>query len=72
MVSETLSLIFVCGEFRLTTDHKPLKVVYGKRNANASANMEHWILRLQQYKFGIVHKSGAENSVDYVSRHPTT
>ena len=73
VVRETLSLIFVCGEFRSLTHHKPLEVVYGKRNANASASIERRILRLQLYKFRIVHKAGAENSVDYVSPgNPTT
>ena len=57
VVSETLSLIFVCGEFRSLTHHKPLEVVYGKRNANASASIERWNLPLQPYKFRIVHKS---------------
>ena len=67
VLSETLSLIFVCGEFRSLTHHKPLEVVYEKRNANASASKERWDLRLQPYKFRIVHKAGAENAVDYVS-----
>ena len=73
VLSETLSPIFVCGEFRSLTHHKPLEVLYGKRNANASASIERWILQLQPYKFRIVHKARAENSVDYVSPgNPTT
>ena len=56
VLSETLSLIFVCGEFRSLTHHKLLEVLYEKRNANASSSIERWILQLQPYKFRIVHK----------------
>lgn len=71
MVSGTLSFIYD-GEFRLITDHKPMKVMYGKRTAKASTRIERWILRLQSYKFRIVYKAGAENPADYLSRHSTT
>ena len=69
---ENFHLFLYGGQFILITDHKPLEVIYGKRNAKESARMERWILRLQPYNFTIVYKSGAENPADYLSRHPTT
>ena len=69
---EHFHLFLYGGQFNLITDHKPLEVIYGKRNAKASARIERWILRLQPYNFAIVYKSGAENPADYLSRHPTT
>ena len=69
---EHFHLFLYGGQFNLITDHKPLEVIYGKRNAKASARIESWILRLQPYNFTIVYKSGAENPADYLSRHPTT
>ena len=69
---EHFHLFLYGGQFNLITDHKPLEVIYGKRNAKASARIERWILRLQPYNFAIVYKFGAENPADYLSRHPTT
>ena len=57
-------------EFTLITDHKPLKVIYGNRNAKASAQVERWILRMQLYTFKVIYKPGTDNPVDYLSRHP--
>ena len=68
---EHFHLFLYGAKFSLITDHKPLEVIYGKRTAKASARIERWILRLQPYTFNIVYKSGAENPVDYLSRHPT-
>ena len=68
---EHFHLFLYGGPFTLITDHKPLEVIYGKRNAKASARIERWILRLQPYNFKIVYKSGADNPADYLSRHPT-
>ena len=53
------------------TDHKPLEVIYGNRNAKTSARIERWVLRLQPYSFKITYKSGANNPADYLLRHPT-
>ncbi len=63
--------LFVYGkEFTLITDHKPLEVIYGNRNAKSSARVERWVLRLQPYSFKVVYKPGSTNPADYLSRHP--
>ncbi len=63
--------LFVYGkEFTLITDHKPLEVIYGNRNAKSSARVECWVLRLQPYSFKVVYKPGSTNPADYLSRHP--
>ncbi|XP_028406808.1 uncharacterized protein K02A2.6-like [Dendronephthya gigantea] len=56
--------------FTLVTDHKPLEVIYGNRNAKASARVERWVLRLQPYSFKVIYRPGRTNPDDYLSRHP--
>eukprot|EP00795_Rhopilema_esculentum_P007362 gene7362-13097_t len=52
-------------------------IIFGKdvnehnENLNAS-RIERWMLRLQQYDFEVVYKSGIGNPADYLSRHPTS
>ena len=57
-------------KFTLITDHKPLEVSYGNKNAKSSARIERWVLRLQPYSFKVVYRPGATNPADYLSRHP--
>ena len=57
--------------FTLTTDHKPLEVIYGNASSKPSARIERWVLRLQPYNFSVVYKPGKDNSADFLSRHPT-
>ena len=62
--------LFIYGkEFTLVTDHKPLEVIYGNKNAKASAHIERWILGLQPYTFKVTYKPGVTNPADYLSRH---
>ena len=64
--------LYVYGkEFTLITDHKPLEVIYGSKNAKPSARIERWVLRLQPYSFKVLYRPGANNPADYLSRHPT-
>ena len=63
--------LFLFGaNFTLITDHKPLEVIYCSPKSKPSARIERWVLRLQPYHFTVVYKSGTDNSVDYMSRHP--
>ena len=73
---EALALVWACEkfhvylgglEFSLVTDHKPLKAIYGKRS-KPSARIERWVLRLQQYNFKVVYRSGRDNIADALSR----
>ena len=65
-------LFIYSHDFTLVTDHKPLEISYGSCTSKPSARIECWVLRLQPYSFREIYKSGADNPVDYLSRHPTT
>ena len=63
--------LFVYGApFVLHTDHKPLELIYSNPVSRPTARIERWMLRLQEYDFKVVYKSGAENPADFLSRHP--
>lgn len=56
-------------EFKLVTDHEPLKVMFGSKRKQCP-RIERWALRLQSFRFKIVHVSGKANIADPLSRLP--
>lgn len=58
-------------QFTLYTDHKPLTYMF-QPTSKPCARIERWVLRLQQYEFTVVHKSGKENIADTFSRLSAT
>ena len=73
---EALGLVWGCErfhmylygvEFTLLTDHKPLEVIYST-SSRTSARIEHWVLRLQPYKFTVQYVPGKQNIADPLSR----
>lgn len=73
---EALALVWACEkfhsyvygvEFDLVTDHKPLEVIYSPKS-KPSARIERWVLRLQPYKFRVVHVAGTSMIADPLSR----
>ena len=73
---EALGLVWACEtfhpyvyglEFELVTDHKPLEVIYSP-SSRPCARIERWVLRMQAYKFRIVHIAGKSNIADPLSR----
>ncbi|XP_055590264.1 uncharacterized protein K02A2.6-like [Uranotaenia lowii] len=56
-------------EFKLVTDHEPLKVIFNSKRKQCS-RIERWALRLQSFRFQIVHVSGKANIADPLSRLP--
>ncbi|XP_065067526.1 uncharacterized protein K02A2.6-like [Rhopilema esculentum] len=68
---EHFHLFLYGAEFTLITDHKPLEIIYGRKNSRPSARIERWVLRLQSYSFKVIYKSGADNPADFLSRHPS-
>ena len=61
--------IYLYGkEFVLYTDHKPLEVIYSPKSK--PPRIERWALRLQPYKFRVVHMPGKTNPADVLSRLP--
>ena len=53
-------------EFTLLTDHKPLETIY-LTSSCSSARIEHWVLRLQPYKFQVQYVLGKQNIADSLS-----
>ncbi|XP_058448699.1 uncharacterized protein K02A2.6-like [Malaya genurostris] len=56
-------------EFKLVTDHEPLKVMFGSQRKQCP-RIERWALRLQSFRYKIVHVSGKANIADPLSRLP--
>jgi hypothetical protein len=75
---EALGIVWACErlhmylygtDFTLHTDHKPLECIYStKSKGTASARIHRWVLRLQPYKFNVVHIPGKHNIADSLSR----
>ena len=73
---EALGLVWACEkfhpyiygvEFDLLTDHKPLQFIYSPRS-KPCARIERWMLRLQPYRYRVVHIPGIKNVADPLSR----
>ena len=67
---EHFHLYIYGAPFVLYTDHKPLELIYENPMSKPPARIERWMLRLQEYDFKVVYKSGADNPADFLSRHP--
>ena len=72
---EAITLVWACEmfhaylygiEFELHTDHKPLKVIYGQRY-KPCVRIERWILRMQPYRFKVIHIPGKNSIADSLS-----
>lgn len=77
---EALAVVWGCQKFHiylygtkftLYTDHKPLEIIYSSKG-KPPARIERWALRLQPYRFTIIHTPGPENPADVLSRLPLT
>ena len=54
----------------MITDDKPLEFIFNNPKSRPPAMIERWALRLQPYKFKVIHKAGKTNPAEYMSRHP--
>lgn len=52
--------------FDLIINHKPLETIFGPKS-KPCARIERWVLRLQSYRFNIIHRPGKSN-IDPLSR----
>ena len=67
---EHFHIYFYGAPFILYAVHQPLELMYGNPLSKPPARIEHWMLRLQQYKFSVVYKAGIKNPAAYLPRHP--
>ena len=73
---EALALLWSCerfhvylygADFNLLTDHKALEFIFSPRS-KPSARVERWMLRLQPYRYKVIHTAGSKNIADFLSR----
>lgn len=74
---EALALVWACEhfmlyllgtEFELVTDHKPLDFIFNSASSKPTPRIERWALRLQSFRYKVVHKPGKCNLADPLSR----
>ena len=62
-------MMYLLGtEFDLITDHKPLDFIFNNAASKTSPRIERWALRLQSFRYKVVHKPGKCNLADPLSR----
>ena len=66
---EKFHLYLYGTEFKLFTDHKPLEFIYSPKG-KPPPRIERWALRLQPYRFKVIHMPGKTNPADVLSRLP--
>lgn len=74
---EALSIVWACEHFRLYlyghyftfSDHQALEIIFNNPKSKPPARILRWQLRLQDYYFKVVYKSGKSDISDYLGRH---
>lgn len=73
---EALALVWACErfhyflygrEFDLVTDNKPIETIFSPKGKSC-ARIERWVMRMQAYKYRVIHKPGKSNIADPLSR----
>ena len=73
---EALTLVWSCehfhvylygADFDLLIDHKALEFIFSPRS-KPNARIEVWMLRLQPYRYKVIHIAGSKNIADSLSR----
>lgn len=67
---EHFRLYWFGSEFILTTEHKPLEIIFNNPRSKPATRIERWRLRLQPYDFKVEYRPGKGNPAGYLSRHP--
>ena len=66
---EKFHLYLYGTQFKMYTDHKPLEFIYSPKG-KPPPRIERWALRLQPYRFKVIHMPGKTNPVDVLSQLP--
>jgi hypothetical protein len=76
---EALAVVWACERlflylwgrrFRLVTDNRAVELIFRNPNSDPPLRIKRWALRLTDFVYEIVHRPGATNIADYLSRHP--
>ena len=76
---EALAIVLACEKFEiyligkpftLITDNKAVERIFRNPRSKPPARILRWNLRLMEFHFKIMHKSGCQNVADYLSRNP--
>jgi hypothetical protein len=73
---EAMAIVFGCEKFRTFVEHKPFiihtdnqAVSWPRKHGNQLGRVGRWVMRLEPFKFDIVHARGSDNVVaDSLSR----
>ena len=57
-------------DFTVVTDHRPLVSLFNSPSKPGPFRVERVRLKLQGFRFTVIHKPGKWNPSDYLSRHP--
>jgi hypothetical protein len=59
-----------CKPFSVVSDNNTVVHIFNKTTSSPPPRIERMIMKVQQFCFKVVHKSGKDNAADYLSRHP--
>lgn len=67
---ERLYLYLEFNHFTLITDNRAIELIMSNPRSNPPLRIKRWALRMMRFDYTIIHKPGASNIADYMSRHP--
>ena len=54
----------------MVIDNRAVELIFRNPKRDPPLRIKRWVLRLAEYRFTIVHKPGAQNIAEYLSRQP--
>ena len=56
--------------FSIVSDNYTVVHMFNNKSSSPPPRIERMIMKIQQFVFKVIHKSGKDNPADYLSRHP--